>query len=68
MMEFLYFPEDKTEYIPSVTMLIIFMAAAIIATIFIRKHSAKELKKFEQEHRNHNVNENTKKYDSQKDQ
>ncbi|MGM7701636.1 hypothetical protein ACSVDE_07890 [Pseudalkalibacillus sp. Hm43] len=50
MMEFLYFPDDKTEYIPSVIMLIIFMAGAIIATIFIRKHSAKELSKFEQEH------------------
>ncbi|MCF6137534.1 hypothetical protein [Pseudalkalibacillus berkeleyi] len=68
MMEFLYFPEDKTEYIPSVTMLIIFMAAAIIATILIRKHSAKELTKFEQEHQNHNVDENTKKNDSQENQ
>jgi hypothetical protein len=50
MMEFLYFPEDKTEYIPSVIMLLIFMAGAIIATIYIRRHSAKELTKFEQEH------------------
>ncbi|MGP4082890.1 hypothetical protein ACTWQL_23735 [Pseudalkalibacillus sp. R45] len=52
MMEFLYFPEDKTEYIPSVIMLIIFMTAAIIATVFIRRHSAKELNKWENEEPN----------------
>ncbi len=49
MMEFLYFPEDKSEYIPSVIMLLIFMSMAIAATIFIRKHSDKELHKWENE-------------------
>ncbi|WP_408006488.1 hypothetical protein ACJROX_17520 [Pseudalkalibacillus sp. A8] len=52
MMEFLYFPDDKSEYIPSVIMLLIFMTMAIAATIFIRKHSAKELDKWENEEPN----------------
>ncbi|WP_257351805.1 hypothetical protein [Pseudalkalibacillus decolorationis] len=48
MMEFLYFPEDKGEYIPSIIMLLIFITGAVIATFFIRKHSEKELSKMEQ--------------------
>ncbi|WLD91782.1 hypothetical protein [Alkalihalobacillus sp. AL-G] len=48
MMPFLYFPEDKSEYIPSLIMLFIFVTGAIIATIIIRRQSAKELSKLEQ--------------------
>ncbi|WP_349407531.1 hypothetical protein [Pseudalkalibacillus sp. SCS-8] len=65
MMEFLYFPDDKSEYIPSVIMLLIFITGAIIATVFIRKHSAKELNEFEKKHseacKDTNVHEQTDK-------
>lgn len=42
MMEFLYFPEDKTEYIPAVLWLLLFMFAAFLTFYFIRKASRKE--------------------------
>jgi phosphotransferase system glucose/maltose/N-acetylglucosamine-specific IIC component len=45
MMEFLYFPEDKTEYIPAVISLVIFMIGAFIAFYLIKKASLKEEKK-----------------------
>lgn len=41
-MEFLYFPEDKTAYIPAVLMLLLFTAMAIVAMYWIRKVSQKE--------------------------
>ncbi|HLS09678.1 hypothetical protein [Lentibacillus sp.] len=50
-MEFLYFPEDKTEYIPSVIILIIFMIGAGLAMYFFIKHSKKEEKKTEDQYR-----------------
>lgn len=42
MMEFLYFPEDKTEYIPAVITLFIFMLGAVITIYLFYKHSKKE--------------------------
>ncbi|WP_129690217.1 hypothetical protein [Gottfriedia acidiceleris] len=45
MMEFLYFPEDKTEYIPAVISLIIFMIGAFITFYLIKKASTKEEKR-----------------------
>lgn len=42
MMEFLYFPEDKTAYIPAVLMLLLFTSMAIAAMYWIRKASKKE--------------------------
>ncbi|MEE6452937.1 hypothetical protein RAH41_20420 [Gottfriedia acidiceleris] len=45
MMEFLYFPEDKTEYIPAVISLIIFMIGAFITFYLIKKASQKEEKR-----------------------
>lgn len=39
---FLYFPEDKTEYIPAVITMVIFGIAAFFAFRFIVKHSKKE--------------------------
>ncbi|WP_430784599.1 hypothetical protein VBD025_08870 [Virgibacillus flavescens] len=42
MMEFLYFPEDKTEYIPAVITLFIFMVGAAITMYLFYKHSKKE--------------------------
>jgi flagellar biosynthesis/type III secretory pathway M-ring protein FliF/YscJ len=41
-MEFLYFPEDKTEYIPAVLWLLFFMFLAFLTFYFIRKASRKE--------------------------
>ena len=42
--QFLYFPEDKTAYIPAVITLIIFSLAYVVFTIF-RKISKREEKK-----------------------
>ncbi|TRM13030.1 hypothetical protein FH966_15670 [Lentibacillus cibarius] len=50
MMEFLYFPEDKTEYIPAVITLIIFMIGAVITMYFFIKVSRKEEKKAEKQY------------------
>lgn len=48
MMPFLYFPEDKMEYIPAVIALLIFMALAVAAMRWMMKKSRKEQEKFEQ--------------------
>lgn len=42
MMEFLYFPENKLEYLPSVAFLIITLAAAMYTMMFILKISKKQ--------------------------
>ncbi|WP_188453999.1 hypothetical protein [Virgibacillus oceani] len=58
MMEFLYFPEDKTEYIPGVISLIIFMiGAAVTMYIFIKK-SKKEAQLVEKQY-NLNASKNS---------
>ncbi|MBW8351668.1 hypothetical protein K0H71_19815 [Bacillus sp. IITD106] len=44
-MPFLYFPEDKTEYIPAALSMSIFILAAILTFIFIKKHSKKQEEK-----------------------
>ncbi|MDL4842543.1 hypothetical protein [Aquibacillus rhizosphaerae] len=44
MMEFLYFPEDKTKYIPAVISLILFFIGATITMYIIYKASKKEEK------------------------
>ncbi|WP_164668274.1 hypothetical protein [Virgibacillus doumboii] len=49
MMEFLYFPEDKTEYIPAVISLTIFMIGAVLAMYFFIKKSKKEEKEFNEQ-------------------
>lgn len=41
-MEFLYFPEDKSEYIPSLLILSIFVIGAIVAMYIFYKKSKKE--------------------------
>lgn len=48
MMEFLYFPEDKSQYIPAVLTLLVFMIGAAITMYFIRKSSKKEEKRIEE--------------------
>ncbi|ASK62877.1 hypothetical protein CFK37_12325 [Virgibacillus phasianinus] len=42
MMDFLYFPEDKTEYIPAVITLLIFMLGAAITMYIFYKYSKRE--------------------------
>jgi len=51
-MEFLYFPEDRADYIPGIISLVIFMGGAIIATYFIIKKSKRDEEKFEEEYIN----------------
>lgn len=52
MMEFLYFPEDKSEYIPAFIMLVLFMTLALGALMLVLKKSKAEQKKFEEEYLN----------------
>lgn len=50
MMEFLYFPQDRTEYIPAVIILLLVLVAAMVAVYFIKKYSVKQedkLREFE---------------------
>ena len=42
MMEFLYFPEDKSEYIPALIILFVFIVGAAAAMFLVYKHSKKE--------------------------
>ncbi|WP_100332852.1 hypothetical protein [Bacillus xiapuensis] len=44
-MLYLYFPEDKSEYIPAAISMFIFMTAAVLFFLFIRKISKKEAEK-----------------------
>ncbi|WP_431804406.1 hypothetical protein [Halobacillus andaensis] len=61
MMEFLYFPEDKTEYIPAVLMLAVFVILAGVTMYFIIKKSRKEERKTENFSRSHTVSEQSSK-------
>lgn len=49
-MEFLYFPEDKTEYIPAFIMLVIFMIGAIATMYLFYKKSKKDEKYFDEKY------------------
>lgn len=53
-MEFLYFPEDKAEYIPAFIMLVIFMIGAMAAMYLFYKKSKKEERYFNEKY---NLNE-----------
>ncbi|WP_231889792.1 hypothetical protein [Oceanobacillus sp. Castelsardo] len=46
LMPFLYFPEDKTEYIPAVISLVIFMSLACVAMYVFYKKSKKDEEEF----------------------
>ena len=48
-MNFLYFPKDKTEYIPAFITLVIFMIGAVATMYFIYKKSKKEEKRFDEQ-------------------
>ncbi|MDQ0216811.1 phosphotransferase system glucose/maltose/N-acetylglucosamine-specific IIC component [Oikeobacillus pervagus] len=45
---FLYFPEDKSEYIPAAISMAIFLVFAVLTFMFIKKISKKEEKKTEE--------------------
>jgi len=51
MMEFLYFPKDKSEYIPAFITLVIFMIGAVAAMYLFYKKSKKEEKHFEEKYK-----------------
>lgn len=53
-MEFLYFPDDKTEYIPAIIQLVIFMILASITMYFFYKRSKKEEREFNQQYNQQN--------------
>lgn len=53
-MEFLYFPEDKSEYIPAFITLVIFMIAAIATMYLFYKKSKKDEKYFDEKYELHN--------------
>lgn len=42
LMPFLYFPEDKTEYIPAAISFVAFMIPCVLAFMWFRKNSAKQ--------------------------
>lgn len=48
-MEFLYFPEDKTEYISAFISLVIIMIGAVAAMYMIYKKSKKDEKRIDEE-------------------
>ncbi|TFB13772.1 hypothetical protein E3U55_15315 [Filobacillus milosensis] len=47
MMEFLYFPEDKTEYLPAIITLVLFMTIAVLSMRLILRKSKREQEQFE---------------------
>lgn len=53
MMEFLYFPEDKSEYIPALISLTIFMVAAAVTFYLFYKKSKKDEKYFDEKYELH---------------
>jgi flagellar basal body-associated protein FliL len=57
-MPFLYFPEDKSEYIPSLIMLAIIIVLAGVALYFFYKTSKKQEKKFDMEYKKQLENQN----------
>ncbi|MBR7794547.1 hypothetical protein GT022_00635 [Agaribacter marinus] len=50
MMPFLYFPEDKSEYIPAIITLVIFLIAASIVMYLFYKKSKNDEKKFNEQY------------------
>ncbi|GKV70007.1 hypothetical protein NCCP2716_25050 [Sporosarcina sp. NCCP-2716] len=42
LMPFLYFPEDKSEYIPAAISFTIFMILFVLTFMWIRRHSKKQ--------------------------
>lgn len=51
-MDFLYFPEDRSEYIPAFITLVIFMIGAVGAMVFFHKKSKAEEEYFDEKYKN----------------
>ncbi|MDY0408770.1 hypothetical protein ACFFIS_09335 [Virgibacillus soli] len=51
MMEFLYFPDDKSEYLPAFITLVVFIIGAAVALYLLMKKSKKEEEMFEEKYR-----------------
>ena len=62
-MDFLYFPEDKTEYIPAFIMLVIFMIGAIATMYLFYKKSKKDEKYFDEKYGLNEFKEQSKQED-----
>lgn len=58
MMEFLYFPQDKSEYIPAFITLVIFMVAAVATMYLIYKKSKKDEKYFDEKYKEELMRDN----------
>lgn len=56
-MEFLYFPEDKAEYIPAFITLVIFMVGALATMYLFYKKSKKDERLFDEKY---NMNQEPK--------
>lgn len=62
-MEFLYFPEDKMEYIPAFITLVIFMVGAMATMYLFYKKSKKEEKMVDEKYnlnQHHDYSDNAK--------
>lgn len=64
-MEFLYFPEDKSEYIPAFITLVIFMIGALATMYLFYKKSKKEEAYFEEKYK---ISERFPRKDDQQEQ
>ncbi|RLL46484.1 hypothetical protein D8M04_04565 [Oceanobacillus piezotolerans] len=49
-MPFLYFPTDKSEYIPAAISLVVFMTLAVLAMYFMYKKSKKDEESFNKQY------------------
>jgi len=50
MLPFLYFPDDKTEYIPAIIVLLLFVALAGFTLYLVYKKSKKDEEKFNEQY------------------
>ena len=53
-MDFLYFPKDKSEYIPAFIVLVIFMIGAVAAMYLVYKKSKKDDRDFDEQFNENN--------------
>lgn len=66
-MEFLYFPEDKSEYIPAFITLVIFMVGALATMYLFYKKSKKDEKFFDEKFQLHEYDKSEKESEHTKD-
>jgi len=60
MMEFLYFPQDKSEYIPALITLFFFALGAFVTMRIILKAAKKEKEIVDETYDKHNIDESDK--------